>query len=276
MIIFSLLLCTSSLCFSQSKEKLLLVKKQACEKILAEFTGKPESLDQLINTGSEGLALATEKDHEYKFLFQQAIGSGYYYKQNFISASQHFEEAYSEAVKAKLIEKSIKPLGNLVLIYHYMGLQAKADVAAQQLKQIAETNDTIKNKSDIYYNLGLYNQQQKYYYSTALNNFLKSVSLAKVTADTTKTVKLKTDYAVKNTMVAEVYLYLEQPEKALQYLEVARPYLGLSAIVDISTFGKFIRSYVQLNNKPEALKYYNLLQELICYLHYGFTSPSRR
>ena len=106
-ITLSLLLCTSSLCFSQSKEKLLLVKKQACEKILAEFTGKPESLDQLINTGSEGLALATEKDHEYKFLFQQAIGSGYYYKQNFISASQHFEEAYSEAVKAKLIEKSI-------------------------------------------------------------------------------------------------------------------------------------------------------------------------
>lgn len=101
-----------------------------------------------------------------------------------------------------------------------MGLQGKADTTAQKLKQIAETNDTLKNKSDIYYNLGVYNQQQKFYYGIALDNFLKSVSLGKAIADTTKTVKLKTDYAVKNMMVADVYLFLKQPEKALQYLEV--------------------------------------------------------
>ena len=221
---------------------------QTNEKILAEFTGKPESLELLIKTGTEGLALSSEKDHEYKFLFHQAIGTGYYYKQDFTSASQHFEEAYSEATKANLVEKSIKPLGNLVLIYHYMGLQGKADTTAQKLKQIAETNDTLKNKSDIYYNLGVYNQQQKFYYGIALDNFLKSVSLGKAIADTTKTVKLKTDYAVKNMMVADVYLFLKQPEKALQYLEVVKPYLGLSAIVDITAYGKFVRSYVELDN----------------------------
>lgn len=257
------LLLYLSIALGQANEKLLVEKKQACEKILAEFTGKPESLELLIKTGTEGLALTSEKDHEYKFLFHQAIGSGYYYKQDFTSASQHFEEAYNEATKANLVEKSIKPLGNLVLIYHYMGLQGKADTTAQKLKQIAETNDTLKNKSDIYYNLGVYNQQQKFYYGIALDNFLKSVSLGKAIADTTKTVKLKTDYAVKNMMVADVYLFLKQPEKALQYLEVVKPYLGLSAIVDITAYGKFVRSYVELNNQQEATTYYNLLNDVI-------------
>ena len=257
------LLLYFSIALGQTNEKLLVEKKQACEKILAEFTGKPESLELLIKTGTEGLALSSEKDHEYKFLFHQAIGTGYYYKQDFTSASQHFEEAYSEATKANLVEKSIKPLGNLVLIYHYMGLQGKADTTAQKLKQIAETNDTLKNKSDIYYNLGVYNQQQKFYYGIALDNFLKSVSLGKAIADTTKTVKLKTDYAVKNMMVADVYLFLKQPEKALQYLEVVKPYLGLSAIVDITAYGKFVRSYVELDNQQEATTYYNLLNDVI-------------
>ncbi|MEO5948075.1 MAG: ATP-binding protein [Chitinophagaceae bacterium] len=257
------LLLYFSIALGQTNENLLVAKKQACEKILAEFTGKPESLELLIKTGTEGLALTAEKDHEYKFLFHQAIGSGFYYKQDFTSASQHFEEAYSEAKKANLEEKSIKPLGNLVLIYHYMGLQGKADTAAQKLKQIAETNDTLKNKSDIYYNLGVYNQQQKFYYSIALDNFLKSVSLGKAIADTAKTVKLKTDYAAKNMMVADVYLYLKQPEKALQYLEIVKPYLGLSAIVDITAYGKFVRAYVELNNQQEATTYYNLLNDVV-------------
>jgi len=38
-----------------------------------------------------------------------------------------------------------------------MGLQHKADRAAQQLKQLLESVETLKNKGDIYYNLGIYN-----------------------------------------------------------------------------------------------------------------------
>jgi signal transduction histidine kinase len=62
-------------------------------------------------------------------------------------------------------------------------------------------------------------------------------------------------------MVAEIYLYLKQADKALQYLEEVKPLLNLSMVVDISAYGKFIRSYVLLNNQTEALKYYNLLQQ---------------
>lgn len=107
------LLLYLSIALGQTNEKLLVEKKQACEKILAEFTGKPESLELLIKTGTEGLVLTSEKDHEYKFLFHQAIGSGYYYKQDFTSASQHFEEAYNEATKANLVEKVLSRLETL-------------------------------------------------------------------------------------------------------------------------------------------------------------------
>jgi signal transduction histidine kinase len=107
----------------------------------------------------------------------------------------------------------------------------------------------------------LYYQQQKFYYNIALNYFLKSAELHKPVADTTKIVKRKLDYGVKLMMVAEIYLFLKQPDKALQYLEEVKPNLNLSIIYDISTYGKFLRSYVLLNNQTEALKYYNLLQQ---------------
>ena len=257
-----LLILVSIIATAQTTHKQLLDEKKAnVEAIMAAFSGKPESFDELIKKGNEGLALAKPTDYEYRFLFHQAIGTGYYYKQDFYGARDNFEDAYKAAVKANLIEKSIKPLGNLVSIYHYMGLQSKADSAAQQLKHIAETVDTLKNKNSIYYNLGLYNQQQKFYYSVALDNFLTSAELYKPIADTTKVVKLKTDYANILMMVSEVYLYLKQPDKALQYLEYVKPYLGLSKIVDITAYGKLIRSQVQLNNAKEALRYYNLLYE---------------
>ena len=260
-LIILLSLCLLGTAQQMTHQQMLDEKKSHLENIMATFSGKPESFEELIKKGKEGLVIATANEYGYKFLFHQAIGTGYYYKQDFKSAKENFEQAYAEAVKGNMIEKSTKPLGNLVSIYHYMGLQEKADYAAQQLKQIAETVDTLKNKSDIYYNLGLYNQQQKFYYSIALDNFLKSAELHKPVADTAKTIKLKTDYGTRLMMVAEIYLYLKQPAKALQYLEEIKPYLNLSKVVDITAYGKFIRGYVQLNNKTEALKYYNLLYQ---------------
>lgn len=249
--------------------KLLKEKKKACEAIGAVLSGKPESLDQLISTAEEGLRLTTAKEHAYRFFFNQAIGTGYYYKRNFAKTRLHFEAAYAEATQANLLESSLKPLGNLVAVYHYMGLQSKADEAAQKLKLLAESTDTLKNKGDVYYNLGLYNQQQKFYYSIALGNFLKSAALHKPIADTTKIIKRKLDYGVILMMVAEIYLYLKQPNKALEYLNEARPYLNLSIIYDISAYGKLVRTYSLLNDKKEALKYYGLLHKA------AGTKPSR-
>lgn len=259
-----LLVCLTTLSFAQSNTHVNDLKKQQkkCDAIMATFSGKPETLEALIEEGNIGLKMTKPNDLEFKYFFNISIGTGYYYKQDFKSTQFHFEQAYQHAVKAKLIEKSLKPLGNLVILYHYLNLQSKADSAAQKLKQIAESTDTLKTKSNIYYNLGIYNQQQKFYYSIALSNFLKAVELQKPIADTTKIVKLKLDYAVMLAMVAEIYIQMKQPKKAIEYLNEAKPYLSLSKIFDVTAYGKFVRSYAQLNDKKEALKYYQLLQQI--------------
>jgi signal transduction histidine kinase len=259
------LLVWSASCCGQNDEHIIRLneKKKECEDAMAAFTGKPESLELLIREGAEGLKLTRKEDHAYRFIFNQSMGNGYYYQQNFKNAKMHFEQAYEEAVKADLIEKSLKPLGNLIAIYHYMGLQAKADEAAQKLKQIAESTDTLKNKTDVYYNLGLYNQQQKFFYSIALSNFIKSAELHKPIADTTKIVKRKLDYAVKLAMIAEIYIALKQPAKALQYLNDVKPYLGLSVIFDVTAYGKFIRAYALMNDEKNVLYYYGRLYKTV-------------
>jgi signal transduction histidine kinase len=256
-----LLTFASFLAFGQENRAKIEGHKLACEKILAEFAGKPESIAQLIQEGEAGLTLCTDTDYEYKFAFNQALGTGYYYRQDFKNASTCFEHAYQEARQGGMTEKSLKPLGNLISIYHYLGQQTKADSAAQQLKQVVDGVDAPKSKSDAYYNLGLYNQQQKFYYGIALTHFLKSAELHKSVLDTTTIPKLKLDYGTKLMMVAEIYLYLKQPDKAIQYLREVEPYLGMSKIVDIATYGKFVRSYALLNNEKEALHYYDLLHQ---------------
>lgn len=247
--------------FRQAKRPKLEAHKLACEKILAEFTGKPESMAQLIKEGKEGLKLCGSTDYEYQFAFNQALGTGYYYQQDFKKASTYFERAYKKATAGGMAEKSLKPLGNLVSIYHYLGRQSQADSAAQHLKLALDGVEAPKSKSDAYYNLGLYNQQQKFYYGIALDDFLKSAELHKSVLDTTTIPKLKLDYGTKLMMVAEIYLYLKQPDKAIQYLREVQPYLGMSKIVDIATYGKFVRSYTQLNDEKAALRYYDLLHE---------------
>lgn len=263
LIILFFTLITSLGAYAQKNEHIrqLEEKKLKCEGILATFSGKPESLDLLINEGSEGLKIADEKDYEYRYAFHQAIGTGYYYKQDFKSAKEQFEQSYAIAVKGAMTDKSLKPLGNLVSINYYMGLTKEADQAAEKLKNAIEPISDPKVKADAYYNLGLYNQQQKFYYGIALDYFLKSVDVYRPIADTTKIIKLKVDYASRLMMVAEIYLFLKQPEKALQYLNQAKPTLGLSLINDINAYGKFIRCYELLKNKTEALAYYKLLHE---------------
>ncbi|TCD07141.1 hypothetical protein EZ449_15235 [Pedobacter frigidisoli] len=252
-------------CFGQTDKRIssILEKEKLCSLISAKLSGRSTAIDSLILIGNEGLKLTKAGEHNYRFAFHQAIGTGYYYKQNFLAASKQFELSYQEASNAGMIEKSLKPLGNLVSVYHYMGLQNKADEAARKLKLIAEQTDTLKSASDVYYNLGLYNQQQKFYYSVALEYFLKSLELHKAILDTTTIVKKKLDYGAKLMMVAEIYLYLKQPDKAIEYLSDIKPYLGLSIVLDVAVYGKFIRAYGLLNNSNEALKYYNLLHRTV-------------
>lgn len=259
-----LLACLTTLTFAQQNKHSNELKKQQkkCDEIMATFSGKPETLEALINEGNIGLKMTKPADYEFKYAFNISVGTGYYYKQDFKKTQQYFEQAYKDANNAKLLEKSLKPLGHLLVLYHYLGLQAKADSAAVKLKYLAESTDTLKTRANVYYNLGIYNQQQKFFYSIALNNFLKAVELQKPLADTTKIVKLKLDYAVMLSMVAEIYIQMKQPKKAIEYLREATPYLGLSNIFDVTAYGKFVRSYAQLNDKKEALKYYEKLQQI--------------
>jgi signal transduction histidine kinase len=154
-------------------------------------------------------------------------------------------------------------LGNLISVYHYIGLQSKADSSVKQLKAIIAKTDTLKNLQDLYYNLGLYNLQQKSYYSIALDYFIKSVDLRKANADTSTLPKVKIDYAANLSMIAEVYLKLKEANKSIEYLSKAEAYTGNSAIIKISILGKFIRSYVMLNDSSHSKKYYDLLHQTI-------------
>jgi hypothetical protein len=88
-IVFVNMVCLHFVVYSQSNEikKLISEKRNKIQQQQIAFSGKPEMIEFLIKTGKEGLELTPANDYENKFFFNQSIGTGYYYKQNFDSTS---------------------------------------------------------------------------------------------------------------------------------------------------------------------------------------------
>jgi uncharacterized protein HemY len=94
---------------------------------------------------------------------------------------------------------------------------AKVDECKNILQTIA---DTTKNKSilqDIYSAFGSY-YQQKSFYSTAQDYFIKSIQLREKDVDTTKNSKAKFDYAIQCDQLSKLYLNTQMADKSLASL----------------------------------------------------------
>jgi signal transduction histidine kinase len=226
-----------------------------CESLRLNNTGLKNNFIVLQQAGLKGITLVKNDDAENRSKFFFYIGIGDYYQIKFDSAQYYFYESLHEAQKTHLVKQIVKACVVLIPVNFQLQQNDKVEECKNILQSIA---DTAKNQSileDSYYALGSY-YQQKSYYSTAQDYFIKSLQLRDKEIDTIKDTKKKFDYAIQCDMLSKLYLNTQMVDKSLNALRQGERFADVSPNVSNRLLSSFVEAYTTSGNIDSAL-YYN-------------------
>lgn len=204
----------------------------------------------------EGLKLTPDIDAEDKSRFYAFAAEGYYYRQHMMvdSIEYFYFRSLEEAKKAN---SALLTINAAVAIMH-VGFEMQNPKQVDSLKNILQsvidtTNDQIALAKG-YAALGVY-YQQKPYYATAQNFFIKSISFLKKQIDTTQNADLKKEYVGQCYTLGQLYLKTDNPDKSINTLRKTEPFKGLSSLMDLRISALYIQAFTKLKEIDSALKY---------------------
>ena len=241
---------------SAAKIKALL---DYCELLRLNSTGAKDTYLKLQQSGSKGLQLLKPEDYtdKSKFLFYIAIGN--YYQVKFDSAQYYFYQSLYNAQKGHNTQQITKACVALIPVNFQLQQQNKVEDCKNILQSIADTTHNQGLLQDLDYALGSY-YQQKSYYSTAQDYFIKSIELREKEVDTTQNAKKKFDYAIQCDMLSKLYLNTEMVDKSLDALRKGERFASVSPNVENRLLSSFVEAYTSSGNIDSALFYNKKLE----------------
>ena len=235
----------------EEKIKALL---DSCESLRLNSTGAADTYLKLQQTASKGLQML--KPEEYtnrsKFFFYIAVGN--YYQVKFDSAQYFFYQSLDNAQKAHNTQQITKACVALIPVNFQLQQTDKVESCKNILQSIADTTHNTALLQDLDYALGNY-YQQKSYYSTAQDYFIKSLELREKDVDTTQNAKKKFDYAIQCDMLSKLYLNTEMVDKSLDALRKGERFASVSPNVANRLLSSFVEAYTTSGNIDSALYY---------------------
>ena len=244
--------------FNNDKEK-IKAWLGYCESLRLNNTGLKNNFIVLEQAGLKGLTLIKDGDAETLSKFFFYIGIGDYYQIKFDSAQYYFYESLHQGQKAHLVKQIVKACVVLIPV----NFQLQQTVKVEECKNILQSIvDTTKNQSileDGYYALGSY-YQQKSYYSTAQDYFIKSLQAREKEVDTTSDLKKKFDYAIQCDMLSKLYLNTQMTDKSINALRQGERFADVSPNVSNRLLSSFVEAFTTSGNIDSALYYNNKLE----------------
>jgi len=230
-----------------------------CESLRINKAGGKNNFPVLQQAALAGIAMTPQTDpaNRARFYFFEAFAC--YYQVKFDSAQYYFYQSLHEAEKAHNAEFIAEACVALIPVNFQLRQQNKVDSCKNILQSIL---DTTKNESilrDGYSAMGSY-YQQKAYYSTAEDFFIKSIELRKKQVDTTSDNKLKADYAIQCYQLSKQYGNTDVLSKSLDILKEGQPFANFSPPVFIRYLSSFTEIYTLLGNIDSALYYEQQLE----------------
>ena len=230
-----------------------------CEALRLNNSGLKNNFVVLQKAGLKGLTLIKEDDAENRSKFFFYVGIGDYYQLKFDSAQYYFYESLHEGQKGNLIKQISKACVVLIPVNFQLQQTGKVEECKNILQAIM---DTTKNQSilqDGYYALGSY-YQQKSFYNTAQDYFIKSLQLREKEVDTIKDLKKKFDYAIQCDMLSKLYLNTQMVDKSLNALRQGKRFANVSPNVSNRLLSSFVEAFTTSGNIDSALYYNNKLE----------------
>ncbi len=229
-----------------------------CAELRLNKNGAKDNYVVLQQAGLKGLQLVKTNDDSDKASFFLYTALGNYYQLKADSAQYYFYQSLYSAQKANATKLIAGACEALMSINYQMQQPDKVDSCKNILQTIA---DTSKNKAilqDIYSAFGSY-YQQKSFYSTAQDYYIKSIELREKDVDTTKNAKAKFDYAIQCDQLSKLYLNTEMADKSLDALRQGERFANISPVVSNRLLSSFVEAFTTSGDIDSALYYNNEL-----------------
>ncbi len=229
-----------------------------CAELRLNKNGATNNYVVLQQAGLKGLQLVKANDDSDKAGFYLYTALGYYYQLKADSAQYYCYQSLYSAQKAHTTKLIAGACEALMSINFQMQEPDKVDSCKNILQTIADTSKDKAILQDIYSSFGSY-YQQKSFYSTAQDYYIKSIELREKDVDTTRNTKAKFDYAIQCDQLSKLYLNTEMSDKSLEALRKGERFANVSPVVSNRLLSSFVEAFTTLGNIDSALYYNNEL-----------------
>ena len=230
-----------------------------CSVLRLNKNSDPTNYIKLQKAGLSGLQLVKTNDAEDRASFSEYVALGYYYQIKFDSAQYFFYQSLYNAQQAK----STKLIAGASEALMSVNFQLQQPEKVEECKNILQSIiDTTKNKSllkDIYSAFGSY-YQQKSFYSTAEDYYIKSIQIREREVDTAQDPKTKFDYAIQCDQLSKLYLNTNMADKSIEALRQGERFADISPQVKNRLLSSFVEAFATSGNIDSALYYNNQLE----------------
>ena len=229
-----------------------------CADLRLNKNGAKDNFVVLQAAGLKGLQLVKPNDDSDRASFFLYTALGCYYQLKADSAQYYFYQSLYSAHRANDIKLIAGASEALMSINFQMQQPAKVDSCKNILQTIADTSKDKSILQDIYSAFGSY-YEQKSYYSTAQDYYIKSIQLREKNVDTTTNSKAKFDFAIQCDQLSKLYLNTQMADKSLAALRNGERFADVSPVVSNRLLSSFVEAFTTSGNIDSALYYNNEL-----------------
>jgi len=214
---------------------------------------------RLRQAGLEGMRMGRADDYDHQARFASTTALGYYYQTRFDSAQYFFYRSLDAALKGHLTGQIVRACVTLIPVNFQLQQLDRMDSCKLLLQSIVDTTHDRRLLEDGYYALGGY-YQDKSYYSTAQDYFIRSLELREKEVDTTSDAKRKFDFAIQCDMLSKLYLNTQMTDKSLAALRKGQRFASVSPNVANRLTSSFVEAFTTSGRIDSALYYYHALE----------------
>lgn len=209
---------------------------------------------KLRTAGLEGIRIAHADDyvHQSQFAFFAAVG--YYYEARFDSAQYYFYKSLENGKKGHLTRQIELACITLIPVNFQLQQVDKMDSCKNILQSIMDTTHDRQILEDGYYSLGQY-FQNKSYYSSSQDYFIRSIELREKDEDIATNTKKEFDFAIQCDMLSKLYLITQMTDKSLGALRKGQRFASVAPLVGNRLASSFVEAFTESGQIDSALYY---------------------
>ncbi|SHF94372.1 ATP-binding protein [Flavobacterium defluvii] len=254
-----LFLLVSISVFAQQEPNLARLKTRN-EKLKAWLKYTNEILDledypKLLVVSQKGIELSG--DHlAYKSRFYFLKGNAYEFNNNQSrKAADNYELALKYAQKVKHLKNETSALMRLNYAYYALNEISKRKQLIAYIKQVLDTTKNTYTQAVLNGSLGEYYLDYSEY-ENFINYQLKAINYKKLLV---KSVANTENIGVSYCQIASAYVKMKQFDKAIEYLNEAKPYIKTSPYISAFSCNYYMQCFAAQKKTDSVKKYYKLI-----------------